>query len=69
VKIEQELFEKVITINDYTDRAAVLNSCLMLLDFMFNHSKIPEYFRLRLKDSERSPHAKDILLEWSRIKE
>jgi hypothetical protein len=29
-----------------------------------NKNKNIEYFRLRLKDSEKSPFSKDLLLEW-----
>jgi len=34
--------------------------------FMYkeNKNKNIEYFRLRLKDSEKSPFSKDLLLEW-----
>ena len=60
-------YEKIITINDISN--GVINKCvILLLNFMHAHNetnkKYTEYFSLRLKDSEKSPHSKDLKLEW-----
>lgn len=63
--MEYEDYEKIITIND--ESYEVIRHCVdKLLFFMFKDNKNPlvEYFRLRLKDSEKSPFSKDLKLEW-----
>jgi hypothetical protein len=63
--MEAEHFEKIITVNDWSYEA--IRHCVdKLLFSMFkeNANLHVEYFRLRLKDSERSPFSKDLLLEW-----
>lgn len=60
-----EHYEKIITINDQSYE--VVSQCVeRLIFFMYqqNSNVNIEYFRLRLKDSEKSPFSKDLLLEW-----
>lgn len=63
--MQSENFEKIITVND--ESYEVIRHCIdKLIFFMYkeNQNKNIEYFRLRLKDSEKSPFSKDLLLEW-----
>lgn len=68
--MEQENYEKIITIND--ESYETIRYCVdRLIFFMFEENSNPnvEYFSLRLKDSEKSPFSKDLLLEWSCLKQ
>lgn len=56
-------YEKIITINDL-EKDVIINCVKLLLNLMFENTPSPIYFRLRLKDSEKNPFAKDLLLEW-----
>lgn len=68
---QSESFQKIITLNDQSYEQ-IIHCVTKLLYFMFfeNENKNVEYFRLRLKDSERAPFAaKDLLMEWTCYKE
>jgi hypothetical protein len=71
--MEMEQFEQIITINECVfveqNRETIRRSVDMLMAYMFDHTKAPPYFRLRLKDSEKTRGAKDLLLEWCRLKD
>jgi hypothetical protein len=66
--MELQKFEKILTLNDY--HYDVLLECTFLL---FKHMKEKnskdkcntEFLSLRLKDSEKNPFAKDLVLEWA----
>lgn len=60
-------FEKIITVNDTSHQVlstAVQQLLVCMEETNQKHSVHTEYFRLRLKDSEKSPFGKDLLLEW-----
>ena len=63
--MELENYEKIITVNDQSYEY-IRHFVNKLLFFIYNENcnKHVEYFRLRLKDSEKSPFGKDLLLEW-----
>jgi hypothetical protein len=61
-------YEKIITLNDYSfDMIEYFTKILM--NFMHEKNKndgtFTKFFLLRLKDSENSPFAKDLVLEWA----
>jgi hypothetical protein len=62
---KEEIFEKTLTINDFNEKEIIINMTNVLLNFMFEHSPFPEYFMLRLKDSEKNPFSKDLSLKWA----
>lgn len=66
-------YEKIITISQCECQIdkynqILIESALKLMIFMFNDAKLKnefvEYFKLRLKDSEKSVNCKDLHLEW-----
>lgn len=57
------MYQKTLTINE-TEKKVIIHCSRLLFDFMFDKTPYPIYFRLRLKDSEKNPFAKDLLLEW-----
>ena len=56
-------YQKIITVIEL-EKETICSSINMLMDFMFKKTPYPQYFQLRLKDSEKCPFAKDLLLEW-----
>lgn len=61
-------YEKIITINELNKE--VITRCVnLIINCMFEKSPHPEYFQLRLKDSEKSPFSKDLKLEWCELKD
>lgn len=64
--MDTERYEKIITINDESyDTIRYAIDKLIFFMYKENKNKNVEYFRLRLKDSEKSPFSKDLLLEWA----
>lgn len=60
-------FEKIITIN-IQEQATIAHAVLQLINFMYQTSKFPEYFHIKLTDSEKNPFAKDLIIEWAELK-
>lgn len=63
--MEAEHYEKILTVNEFSYET--IRHCIdKLIFFMYkeNKNKQVEYFRMRLKDSEKSSFAKDLLIEW-----
>jgi len=63
-------FEKILTINRY-DFDFILESMQRLFVCMKEtntiHSCYTEFFSFRLKDSEKIPFAKDMILHWASV--
>lgn len=57
-------FEKILTIN-YEEKEVIIKAAITLLNFMYEHSKVPEFFELKLTNSENNPFAKDLKLIWA----
>jgi hypothetical protein len=64
MEIEMEIYKKIITVNDQSQKV-VMDNVDRLLFFMYEHSPNVEFFRINWKYSEKCPFAKDLLLEWS----
>ncbi len=63
-------FEKILTLNDHSFE--VLKECTLRLLFYMKETNdlnqaSTEFLSLRLKDSEKNPFAKDLVIEWCAI--
>jgi hypothetical protein len=63
-------FANIITLNDYSEktiRYAVNTLIAHMEQTNRDYQMSTEYFSVRLKDSEKSPFAKDLLFEWASL--
>jgi hypothetical protein len=64
-----KIYEKIITINPHVNinvaRDLMRDSMLRLFYFMYEKSPYVEYFEIKLKDSEKTLNAKDMVLRWA----
>lgn len=60
-------YEKIITVNDLS-KTTISKAVDLLVDFIFsnseNNNECIEFFRLRMRDSEKVMNAKDLHMEW-----